>query len=328
MRPSSGGASPKRRCWRSDPRTPTTTIGPEHERNRRRHRPRNPGFARQPHDRGRRRARIGHQRPGSGSFGRVDRVEGSDRAARRRRRALRRQGRAEGRRERQHRNLRSDHRARRLRAGVHRSHDDRSRRHRQQGKARRQRDPRRLLRGGQGGGRGVDVAAVPLSGRRRRNGAAGAADERDQRRRAREQQHRHAGIHAGAARRADVSRGAALRRRGVPCAQEADRRQRHGDDGRRRGRIRAEPGIERGRAAAAARGDRQGRLHARHRHRAGARLRRVRILQGRDVRARIGRREAHPLADGRLSGGVGRQVSDHLDRGRHVRARLGRLEAA
>ena len=36
----------------------------------------------------------------------------------------------------------------------------------------------------------------------------GAADERDQRRRAREQQDRPAGIHAGAARRADVPRGA------------------------------------------------------------------------------------------------------------------------
>ena len=38
-----------------------------------------------------------------------------------------------------------------------------------------------------------------------RDAAAGAADERDQRRRAREQQDRPAGVHAGAARRADAS---------------------------------------------------------------------------------------------------------------------------
>ena len=74
-------------------------------------------------------------------------------------------------------------------------------------------------------------------------------------------------------------------------------------------------------------GDRKGRLHARHRHRAGARLRRDRILRGRRVQSRRRKREAHALADGRLPRGVVRQVSDHQHRGRHGRERLGRLEA-
>ena len=80
------------------------------------------------------------------------------------------------------------------------------------------------LRGREGRRRGIRPAAVPLPRRRRRDAAAGAADERDQRRRAREQQDRHAGVHAGADRRADVPRGAALRRRGVPHAEEDHRR--------------------------------------------------------------------------------------------------------
>ncbi len=70
--------------------------------------------------------------------------------------------------------------------------------------------------------------------------------------------------------------------------------------------------IERGGAAAAARGDRQGRLHAGHRHRAGARLRRLRILQGRrctssNRKARSSRRSQ--MVD-YLAAWV-RQVSDH-----------------
>ncbi len=89
-----------------------------------------------------------------------------------------------------------------------------------------------------------------------------------------------------AARRAELPRGAALWRRGVPHAQEDDRRARHADDRRRRGRLRAEPAVERGGAAAAGRGDRQGRLHAGHRHRARVRLRGERVPQGRQVRAR------------------------------------------
>ena len=53
-----------------------------------------------------------------------------------------------------------------------------------------------------------------------RDGDAGADDERDQRRRARGQRARPAGIHDHSARHADVPRGAALRRRSVPDAEE------------------------------------------------------------------------------------------------------------
>ena len=127
-------------------------------------------------------------------------------------------------RERQHRDLRGDPRPRCVRAGADRQDADRARRHRQQVAARRERDPRRVLRGREGRGRGIVAAAVPLPRRRGRNAAAGAADERHQRRRARQQQDRPAGVHARAARRADVPRGAALRRRGVPHAEEDHRR--------------------------------------------------------------------------------------------------------
>ena len=54
--------------------------------------------------------------------------------------------------------------------------------------------------------------------------AAGADDERHQRRRARQQQPRPAGVHDHPDRRAELSRGAALRRRDVPRAQEDPRR--------------------------------------------------------------------------------------------------------
>ena len=53
---------------------------------------------------------------------------------------------------------------------------------------------------------------------------AGADDERRQRRRAREQQPRPAGADDHPGRRAELSRSAALRRRGVPCAEEDHRR--------------------------------------------------------------------------------------------------------
>ena len=121
-----------------------------HERHRRRHRPRDPRFPRQPHHRSRRGARVRRLRPRGGAVRRVDRIEGSGRAARRRCRALSRQGRHQGRRERQHRDLRGDPRPRRERAELHRPHADRARRHREQGPPRRQRDPRGLVRGGQG----------------------------------------------------------------------------------------------------------------------------------------------------------------------------------
>ncbi len=179
-----------------------------------------------PTDRSRCRPRIRRVRPRGRAVGRVHRLEGGDRIARRRRRALLRQGRAARRREREHRDLRGDPRPRRERAGVHRQDDDRARRQRQQVAAWRQCAPRRLLRRRQGRGRRIVAAALPLSRRGRGNATAGAADERHQRRRPRQQQDRPAGIHAGAARRAIVPRGAALWRRGVSHAEEDHRRAR------------------------------------------------------------------------------------------------------
>ena len=117
---------------------------------------------------------------------------------------------------------------------------------------------------------------------------AGADDERHQRRRARQQQPRPAGVHDHAGRRADVPRGAALRRRGVPRAEEDHRRQGHVHGGRRRRRLRAQPADPRGGDRADPRGDRQGRLHAPAQDvRARPGLRRQRVLQGRQVRARV-----------------------------------------
>ena len=62
-------------------------------------------------------------------------------------------------------------------------------------------------------------AAVPLPRRPERLPAAGADDEHPQRRRARRLQRRRPGIHDRADRRADLRRGAAHRRRGLPRAQ-------------------------------------------------------------------------------------------------------------
>ena len=85
------------------------------------------------------------------------------------------------------------------------------------------------------------AAALPLPGRRRPDAAPRAADERDQRRRACQQQGRPAGVHDRPPGRTDVPRSAALRRRGVPHAEEDHRRQGLADHRRRRGRLRARP---------------------------------------------------------------------------------------
>ena len=63
------------------------------------------------------------------------------------------------------------------------------------------------------------------------------------------------------------------------------------------------------------------------RHCARSRLRRVRVLQGRQVRLRGRGQDAHSRGAGRLPGQARRRLSDRLDRGRHGRAGLGRLEA-
>ena len=123
------------------------------------------------------------------------------------------------------------------------------------------------------------------------------------------------------------SRGGALRRRGVPRAEEADPRRRHEHRGRRRGRLRAEREEPRGGDPADPAGHREGRLRAGRADRAGARLRRERVLQGRQVPP--GRRGAGARG-GRLdqrARDLVRQVPDRVDRGRHGRERLGRLGA-
>ena len=59
----------------------------------------------------------------------------------------------------------------------------------------------------------------------------------------------------------------------------------------------------------------------------GARLRRDRILQGRQLRLRGREEDARSQDPGEVPGQACRRLSDHLDRGRHGRGRLGRLEA-
>ena len=84
-------------------------------------------------------------------------------------------------------------------------------------------------------------AAVPLRRRPQRPPAAGADDEHPQRRRARRLQRRHPGVHDRADRRADLPRGAAAGRRGLPRAQVGAEEEGPGHRARRRGRLRARP---------------------------------------------------------------------------------------
>ncbi len=124
---------------------------------------------------------------------------------------LSRQGRARGRRQRQHQAGRRARRHGRARPGRDRPHDDRTRRHRKQEEPRRQRHSRRLAGRGPRRGPALRTAAVPLPGRRRRPAAARADDEHHQRRPARRQLGRRAGIHGHAAGLRHFSRRPALR---------------------------------------------------------------------------------------------------------------------
>ena len=241
-------------------------------------------------------------------------------------RPLPRQGRAEGRR-RSHRrpSAPSDRGPRRRRPAADRPDDARPRRHAQQGQARRQRDPRRLARGGPGRRRLRGPAALPLRRRPQRPPAAGADDEHPQRRRPRRHQRRRPGVHDRADRRADLPRGAALRRRGLPRAQGGAEGAGPGHRRRRRGRLRARPASQPGRTRPDRRGDRQGRLRARQGHRARARRRGQRVLRG-DGRLHLRGRARSRRRDDRLLRRAGRRLPDRLDRGPARRGRLGRLE--
>ena len=126
------------------------------------------------------------------------------------------------------------------RPGGDRPADDRARRHAEQGQARRQRHPRRLA--GRGARPRRTRSGLPLYrylGGVERARAAGADDEHPQRRRARRQQRRPPGVHDHAGRRAELRRGAAHGRRGLPRAQEGAARQGAQHRRRRRGRLRA-----------------------------------------------------------------------------------------
>ena len=137
----------------------------------------------------------------------------------------------------------------------------------EQGPPRRQRDPRRLAgrrQGGRGGGRAAALAPPRRGGGAR---AARADDERAQRRRARRQQGGLPGVHGRSGGRAELRRGAAHRRGGLPRAEADAARPGPGHGSGRRGRLRARPRVQRGGAPDADRRDRVRRLRAGRRRR-------------------------------------------------------------
>ena len=279
-----------------------------HEHHRAHRRPGDPRLPGQPHRGGGGRPRLRRAWPGGGALGRLDRSVRGGRAARRRR-PLRRQGRQHRRRQRQHRDPRRAAGPRRPRPARHRPGAPRPRRHRQQGPTRRQRHPRRVARRGQGGRRRAGDPALPPRRRHQRPRAAGADDERAQRWRPRRQQRGLPGVHDHADRRGVVLRGAAVGRRDLPRAQGRPARQGPVHRRRRRGRLRPRPGVQRGAARPARRGDREGRLHARRGHRDRPRPGDLRGLRGRQLRPRRRGSHAHVGRDGRLLGRHGRAAT-------------------
>ncbi len=204
---------------------------------------------------------------------------------------------------------------------------DRARRDAEQVAPGRERDPRGLARRGACGGRRGGTAAVALPRRRGCARAAGPDDERPERRRPRRQQGRLPGVHGRAGRRILVLRRAADVRGDLPRAEEDAARSRPCDDGRRRGRLRARPRLQRGGDPGRDRGDRGGRLRARQRSRDRAGPGGQRDLRRRQLRARARGPHAVGTGDGRLLDRDRRPLSDHLARGRHGRGGLGWLEA-
>ena len=207
---------------------------------------------------------------------------------------------------------------------------DRARRHRQQGQARRERDPRRLPGRRQGrrraaelplyrylGGPNAHILPVPMMN------ILNGGD-------ARRQQRRHPGVHDRPHRRADLRRGPAHGRRGLPRAQEASSRPRACATGRRRrGWLRAEPAEQ-------PRGPRRHR-----RGHQGGRLRRPARTSALalDVAASEFYKDGKYTFEGKaaarptsmidyLRPSWRRHLPDHLHRGRAGRGRLGRLEDA
>ena len=140
------------------------------------------------------------------------------------------------------------------------------------------------------------AAAVPLRRRPERLPAAGADDEHPQRWRARRLQRRRPGIHDRADRRGHLRRGAAHGRGGLPRAEVGAEGEGAVHRPRRRGRLRARPRLQPGRAGPHRRGGRAGRPDAGHRHRARARRRRDRVLLRRRLPLR-GRRKSRRRDD-------------------------------
>ena len=216
------------------------------------------------------------------------------------------------------------------RPACHRPADDRAGRHRQQGSPGRQCAAGRLAGRGAGRRRRREAAAVPTPGYAGQQagaeaGDAGADDEHHQRRRARGQQPRRAGIHDPAGGCADPFRGAALRRRDLPHAEEDPARPGPGHVGGRRGRFRAQPDVQRGGA---------GQSSSRPSSSAGYKL-------GKDIYLGLDVASSEFYKDGklppggrgtqlrlrrirRIPGGPGVALSHHHDRRRHERRRLGR----
>ncbi len=112
---------------------------------------------------------------------------------------------------------------------------------------------------------------------------ADADDEYRQWRGARRQSDRFSGIHDPACRRAVVRGSRALGRGDVPCAEKRAEEGRTQHQCRRRRRFRAEPAVGRSGARFLPQGDRRGRFQTRRGNGARARLRGLRVLQGREI---------------------------------------------
>ena len=123
-----------------------------------------------------------------------------------------------------------------------------------------------------------------------------------------------------------VPRGAALGHGGLPRAQVRPQGAWPVDRSRRRGRLRAQPRVQPGGPRPHPRGDREGGLRPRHRHRARPRRRGLGVLRGgrRDLRLRGGFEDGR--GDGRLLRRARRRLPARLHRGPARRGGLGRLD--
>ena len=154
----------------------------------------------------------------------------------------------------------------------------------------------------------LGVPALPLSGRRGRARSAGADVQHPERRQTRAELHGHPGVHGRAGRHADVSRGRALRSRGLRGAQVGAPRSRRLHQRRRRRWLCAVAAVERGGRRGHPRGHREGRIQGGPgllpRVRPGSQL----VLPGRPLPPRTRRTKPDQRSDGRFLGGLGQQV--------------------